>query len=160
MRNLEHIDGVLGLIDREFGEMEQAGKFRGKDDIELAYKLMDIAKDAAEFYEKCCEMDEMRSNGGYSEYGRMYNPYAMGGMSMTGTNGRNNNMRMGNVNGYSNNGMYYNDYPRQGYSGMQSYGPDSKQEYLNHLRMKAENEPDDRTRDHLYRMIQEIEQMK
>lgn len=147
MRNLEHIDGVLGLIDREFGEMEQAGKFRGKDDIELAYKLMDIAKDAAEFYEKCCEMDANRNNVGYSEYGRVYGSYPM-----------NNMKRMSN--GYSNNSMYYNDYPRQGYGNSQSYALDSKQDYLNHLRMKAENEPDDRTRDHLYRMIQEIEQMK
>lgn len=145
MRYLEHLDGLLGLIDREFGEMEQAGKFRGKDDIELAYKMMDIAKDAAEFCEKTCEMN---GGNGYSEYGRVFNPYSM--------NGRNQSM------GYSNTGNYY---PQPSYTygnnGMrQSYGTDSKNDYLNHLRMKAENEPDDRTRDHLMRMIQELEQMK
>ena len=64
MRRLEHLDGVLSLIDREFGEMEQNGKFRNKEDVEILYKMMDIAKDAAEICEKQMEM-----NGGYSEYG-------------------------------------------------------------------------------------------
>lgn len=67
MRYMEHLDGVLGLIDHEFGEMERNGKFRNRDDVELVYKMMDVVKDAAEYCEKFMEMDD-----DYSEEGRAY----------------------------------------------------------------------------------------
>lgn len=133
MKYLEHIDGLLNLVDREFAEMEQTGKFRGKDDVELAYKLMDIAKDAAEYCEKVCAMN---SGSNYSEYGRSYGSYSM-----------NDYYPQQNFS-YGNNGM------------RQSYGSDSKNDYINHLRMKANNEPDPKVRDYLMRMIQELEQMR
>lgn len=141
MRYMEHIDGVLSLIDREFAEMEQNGKFRSRDEVELAYKMMDIVKDAAEFCEKQAEMDQ-----GYSEYGyprHMY-PYDNG---VSYERGRNRNS-MGQYSRDS--GMSY--YSNRGYS-----RDDAKSGYLSWLKEKEFNAPDEHTRNYIQRMIQEME---
>ena len=137
MRYMEHIDGILSLIDREFADMEQNGKFRSKDDIELVYKMMDIVKDAAEYCEKMGEMDY-----GYSEYNRP-DSMRLGRYPYDG-----NSYARGGMRGYN-----YND----GY-GMRQSRTDPKEDYLNRLRAEANNAPDDRTREHLLRMIHDMEQ--
>ena len=44
---MEHLNGILKLVDNEFGAIEQNGKFRSREEIESVYKLIDIAKDIA-----------------------------------------------------------------------------------------------------------------
>lgn len=137
MRRLEHLDGVLSLIDREFGEMEQNGKFRSKEDVEILYKMMDIAKDAAEICEKQMNMGNGYSEYGYPIYGNSYydgNSYARGG-----------NVRRNSMGQYSRDGMGR----PSGYSMI-----DANAEYLDNLRGMLN---DDRTREYVKRMIHEAE---
>lgn len=136
MRRLEHLDGILSLIDREFGEIEHVGRFRSKDDIENLYKLMDVAKDAAEICEKQMAMDD-----GYSEYGypAYSDPYYDGNSYARGRNVRRNSM-----------GQYSRDGGRpNGYSMV-----DANAEYLENLRGMLN---DDKTREYVKRMIHEVE---
>ena len=42
---MNHLDGVLKLVDNELGSIEQNGKFRSRDEIDSVYKLIDVAKD-------------------------------------------------------------------------------------------------------------------
>ncbi len=42
---MEHLDGVLRLVEQELSSMIQNGKFRSRDEIHSVYELIDIAKD-------------------------------------------------------------------------------------------------------------------
>ena len=142
MRYMEHLDGVLELIDNEFAEMERNGKFKSRDDIELVYKMMDIVKDAAEYCEKYAEMD-----GGYSEYGYPYPVYSERGAKRDsmGRYSKDNGRYGFNTARYTNRGRNY------------SRG-DAKDDYMNQLHELMENAPDERTREHVQRMIHDMEQ--
>ena len=137
---MEHLEGLLRLADREFAEMEQNGKFRNKEDVEIAYKLIDIVKDVYQVWD--CE-DKM--GDGYSEYGRSY-PMNMNDMSYArrrNSMGRfmsnNDDYRMSRENNYSR--------------------TDAKQEYLEYLRNKMNNSSDSLMRDRIQNMIRDVEQM-
>lgn len=145
---MEHLEGLLKLVDREFGEMEQIGKFRNKEDVEIAYKLMDIAKDVQEYWE--CEA---KLQGGYSEYGYGYpmGNYPMNeGMSYA----RGGNMQRNSMGQFtSRDGGYgYN------YGGNYANANDAKSAYLKDLYALLRKAPDDRTREHIQNMIHETEQ--
>ena len=138
---MQHLEGLLKLADREFGKMEQNGEFRNKDEIETVYKLIDIVKDVYCIwdYETKMQMD------GYSEYPDNYaydNSYARG------------NVKRNSMGQYSRDGMM-NGYPsrRMGYS-----RADAKEEFINQLRDLMGDAPDDRTREHVQRMIHDMEQ--
>lgn len=138
---MQHLEGLLKLADREFGKMEQNGEFRNKDEIETVYKLIDIVKDVYCIwdYETKMQMD------GYSEYPDNYaydNSYARG------------NVKRNSMGQYSRDGMM-NGYPsrRMGYS-----RGDAKEEFINQLRDLMGDAPDDRTREHIQRMIHDMEQ--
>lgn len=141
MRNLE---GILELVDKEFGRMAQNGEFRNKDDIELAYKLIDIAKDAY-----CIWDYEDKMEDGYSEgYGYSMNKYDRGISYARGRSMPRNTMgrftsREGMTNPYRG-----NNYSRD----------DIKTNYLNQLYDMMESTTDNRTRDHIQKMINEMEQ--
>ena len=132
MRYMEHLDGVLGLIDHEFGEMERNGKFRNRDDVELVYKMMDVVKDAAEYCEKFMEMDD-----DYSEEGRAY---------------RNN--RAYENRAYENR-AYENRANRRREGGRRRYSIAG--DYVEQLRELMQNAPDENTRQNIQRMIQQME---
>lgn len=139
MRRLEHLDGVLSLIDREFSEMEQNGKFRNKEDIDILYKIMDIAKDAAEICEKQMNM---------GEYGNSYydgNSYSRGRYARRNSMGQYSRDDMGYSDGLS----YRNGGRPSGYS-----MTDANAEYLENLRDMLN---DDGTREYVKRMIHEAE---
>jgi len=127
---MQHLMGMLDLVDREFAEMEQNGKFRNRDDVELVYKLMDIAKDAY-----CIREYEMKDFGGYSEYGRSYGnyQYPMNGYPYEGNYSNYNNNSNGRGRGYAN--------------------TSAQDEYIKNLRDLMMDAPDDRTRDRIQRMI-------
>lgn len=144
---MEYLEGMIKLVEREFGEMTQNGKFRNRDDVEIAYKLMDIAKDAFCIWKY---EEEMQEGNDYSEYGRSYG-YNSGNSYARGMNVRRNSLGQ-----YSREGNdSYNTYGRSrslGYS-----RTDAKEEYMNNLYAMLDNAPDKKTHDHVQRMIHEME---
>lgn len=151
MRHMEHIDGLLGLIDREFAEMEQNGKFRSRDEVELAYKMMDIVKDASEYCEK-----EMGLEDDYSEYYPMTGRYSMG----NGMNYARGSMRRNSMGQFSREGSSYRNSYEPTYNSGRSLGysrTDAKQEYIDQLYKMMDSAPDEQTRQHIQRMIQDME---
>lgn len=58
---MEHLEGLLHLIDKELAVIEANGEFRGRDEIESVYKLIDIAKDVHEIWK--CEDEEDEYSG-------------------------------------------------------------------------------------------------
>lgn len=125
---MKHLDGLLRLVDNEFNEMEQNGKFRGRDDVELASKLIDIAKDVHCIWDYEDKMQNMDDNYSYNY------SYA----------------RKGNMMNRNSRGQFTN---RMGYS-----RNDAKEEYIDQLRELMDGAPDDRTREHIQRMIRDMEQ--
>lgn len=132
---MKHLDGLLNVVDKEFGEIEASGRFRSKDEIELAYKLIDIAKDVYEIL-KC----EEEMDGGYS--GSSYDD------GYSAARGRMRAKRDG-MGRYSR-----DDYRgvRHGYS-----RTDAKEEYLDNLRDMMKNAPDENARHSIQRMIDQME---
>lgn len=121
---MDHLEGILRLVDKEFGEMEQNGKFRNKEDIEIAYKLIDIAKDVYEVWD--CEA---KTQGGYSENG-----YSM-----------NNGMPRNTMGQYTNRGMRYssandtrNAYINSLYDAMRKAPDESIREHIRSMIHEAE----------------------
>ena len=139
---MQHLEGLLKLADREFGKMEQNGEFRNRDEIETVYKLIDIVKDVYCIwdYETNMQKDD------YSEYGQYPNNYVYDN-SYARSNVKRNSMGQ-----YSRDGMM-NSYPtrRMNYS-----RGDAKEEFINQLRDLMGDAPDDRTREHVQRMIHDF----
>ena len=152
---MENLLGMVQLIDKEFGEIIRNGKFRGKDEIDSVYKMMDIVKDAF------CVWDyEAKMNGGYSEYGYNYiypmtdYPYENGNSYTSYARGRSMpRNRMGQFTsregGY--NGSSYRD--------MNYSRTDAKSDFMNQLRAVVQNAPDEHLREYAQSMIHEMEQM-
>ena len=132
---MRHLEGILDLIDKEFGDMIQAGKFRNKDDIELAYKMIDIAKDIYCIWDYEEGMDD-----GYSENSNYPMTSYRNGASYARGRGMPRNMR--------NTVSYRGNYSRN----------DAKTEFINQLYGMMDNAPDERTREHVQKMIREMEQ--
>ena len=141
---MQHLEGLLKLADREFGKMEQNGEFRNRDEIETVYKLIDIVKDVYCIwdYETKMQMDD------YSEYGQYPDNYVYDNSYARG------NVKRNSMGQYSRDGMM-NNYPgrRMNYS-----RTDAKEEFINQLRDLMGDAPDDRTREHIQRMIHDMEQ--
>lgn len=130
---MENLEGMIKLVDKEFGEMIRNGKFRSKDDVDLVYKMMDIVKDGYEVME--CEN---KLYGGYSEdysYNNG-NSYARG-----------RSMPRNNMGRFTSRDSGW-DYPRA----------DAKSEFMNHLYAAMQSASDDHTRDQIQRMIHNMEQ--
>jgi hypothetical protein len=160
---MKHLDGILKLVDTEFGAIEENGKFRSREEIDSVYKLMDIAKDIY-----CVWKYEDEMENGYSEnYGYGYD----GGMSNNSYRGRSYDGGYSNARGRGSgakryaNGQYA-PYSRDG--GMSNRGmsyrgrgysmDDGKEEYLENLREMMQSAPDENTRQSIQRMIQQMEQ--
>ena len=63
---MEHLEGLVKLAGNEIKAIVENGKFRSREEIDSAYKLIDIIKDAHCIWEY--EDDESE----YSEDGRSY----------------------------------------------------------------------------------------
>ena len=141
---MQHLEGLLKLADREFGKMEQNGEFRNKDEIETVYKLIDIVKDVYCIW----DYENNMQMGDYSEYGQYPNNYAYDN-SYARSNVKRNSMGQ-----YSRDGMM-NNYPSRRMNYLRT---DAKEEFINQLRDLMGDAPDDRTREHIQRMIHDMEQ--
>lgn len=69
------LDGILKLTENELDSIAASGKFRSKDDVELTYKLIDIAKDIY------CIWDYEGESGSSYRGGRSYRDDYDRGMS-------------------------------------------------------------------------------
>ena len=141
---MEHLEGLLKLVENEIEAINKNGKFKSREEIDSVYKLVDIAKDTMEIF---CMEDDMNGDsyddGMSYERGRRYD-----GMSYA--RGRR-NARMDERGRYSRDG--YMDSYNDGRS-MRGYSrADSKEDYKNQLRMMMEDAPDENTRQNIKRMI-------
>lgn len=147
---MKHLDGILDMVDKELGSIEQNGQFRSRDEVHSVYELMDIAKDIFCVW-KYMEGDDGESytydGGGYG--GRSYRgSYAYDdGESYARGRGRNARRdRMGRYSReYNRDGMSYR---RDGYS-----RDDAREEYAENLRRAMEAAPDEQTRMKVQRMM-------
>lgn len=148
---MEHLDGILKLVDAEFEAVNKNGKFKSREDIDSVGKLVDIVKDVY------CIWDYEDEMGGDEYSGNMYaggnrmirgGSYGDGGMYARG--GRR-NARRDSMGRYSRNSY------RMG-GGMDGYSRADKHEYIEHLRDMMDTAPDEQTRQSLKRMIDQMEQ--
>ena len=148
---MKHLDGILEMVDKELGSIEQNGKFRSRDEVHSVYELIDIAKDVYCIWEY--------EDGGSEGYSEMYGggSYARG----RGRNAKRDSMgrypregsyRGGNYDYYDGESYRGGNYRRGGYS-----RDDAKEEYIEHLRETMENAPDEKSRMSIQRMIEQME---
>lgn len=146
---MEHLDGLLKLVENEIEAINKNGKFKSREEIDSVYKLVDIAKDTMEIW--CMEDDmsgESYDDGMSYERGRRSydgNSYARGMR----------NARRDSMGRYSREG-YSRDY-HDGYDdvrSMRGYSRGgSKDEYKEQLRTMMEDAPDEQTRQSIKRML-------
>ena len=149
---MKHLDSLLNLVDNEIGSIAQSGKFRSRDEVDTAYKLIDIAKDVYCIwkYEEGDSMSEYSEDYGYDGGGSYARGRGSGAKRYA--NGRYAPYSRGDG---SYDGSYYSgrSYRRGGYS-----RTDGNQEYIENLRSMMEDAPDDKTRQSIQRMISQMEQ--
>ena len=168
---MKSIDGILKLVDNEFSVVVQNGRFRSREEIDSVYKMMDIVKDA-----HCIWAYEEEEEAGYSEEGGSYESGAYRSnrsnrsnrgsyddsyeSGMSGARGRGRGARRDSMGRYSReDGMSgrsersERSYRRGGYS-----RDDAKQEFVDELREMMDNAPDDKSRQEIQKMIQQMEQ--
>lgn len=135
---MNHIEGILDLADKEFEAIVKNGKFRSREEIDSAYKLMDIVKDGMCILDWEDEDSEMSMNYG-SYRGRSYR----GEDDRSYANRRRDRM-----------GRYTSREDYRGGRSMRGYSrDDGKEEYIEHLHELMEDAPDDATRQSIQRMI-------
>ena len=147
---MKHLEGILKLVDTEFGAIEENGKFRSREEIDSVYKLMDIAKDIY-----CVWKYEDEMENGYSEaYGPVRGMVSYDdGMSYA--RGRGRNAKRDSMGRYSRaDGRSYDG--GMSYRGGYSYD-DATDHCIQQLRDLMNNARDDNTRQSIQRMINEME---
>ena len=157
---MEHLEGILKLIDNELDAMVKNGKFRSREEIDAVEKLVKTAKNAY-----CIWDYEDKSEDGAS-YG-MGGSYARGGRGgsyrggsydddMSYARGRGRNARRDSMGRYSRGDGDYDRY--DGYSRRDGYSrADGKEEYIETLRDMMERAPDEETRKSVKRMIEQMD---
>ena len=150
---MEHLEGILKLVDKELGAIEQNGKFRSREEVDTVYKLIDIAKDVY------CIWDYEDGSDGYSDdgYSRTGYPYHHGIVYDDGrsySRGRGKGVKRDSMGRYSKDGAmpYHGGMNYRGYS-----REDGNREYIDELREMMENAPDENTRQSIQRMIAQME---
>ena len=130
---MEHLDGILRLVEQELSLVIKNGKFRTREDIDNVYKLIDIVKDIYCIW----------AYG--SELGDGYSATSYRGRSYTGNSyGVEPGRDMGSYRGYSRRSMAYSR-------------DDAKDELIDKIREMMEQAPDEGKRQTLQRMIKQIE---
>lgn len=127
---MEHLDGILKLVEAELIAINNNGKFRSREEIDSVYKLIDIVKDVYCIWDYEDEMDG-ESYGGMRSYRYGDSSYARG-------------RKRDSMGRYSREyrGDQYRDYSR-----------DSKDEYREHLMMLMDKAPDENARQSIKRML-------
>lgn len=159
MYQMQHLDGLLKLVDKEFADMEQRGKFQNPSEAHVAYEMIDIVKDVHEVWECMDKMENGYSEYGYGyDYGRSMYPYDDGSSYARERNARRN--AMGQYSRDRGNGMMSNAYEGgASYRGRGGYSRgDAKSDYIARLYDMADSAPDMKTREHFEKMIREMEQ--
>ena len=137
---MNSLDGIMKIADSELGSIVNNGKFRSREEIESAEKLVKMAE---KIY---CIWDMMGGN----EYSENY-PYDDG---MSYARGRGRNARRDSMGRYSSEG-YSRGYSRNGgYSGG-SYSMHGGNFYEEMQRM-MEEAPDEQTRQNIQRMLDQM----
>ena len=162
---MDQLEGILKIVDKELKTITENGEFRSKEEIDAAYKLIDVAKDIYCIwdYEDNMMDDEgmsfdgggssARGGGSRSYRGRSYeggNSYEGGSSARgRGRNARRDSMgRYSREGGYSRNGSYRREYSSTG----------DKEEFIEQMREMMEDAPDENSRKSIQRMIQKLEQ--
>lgn len=132
---MEHLDGILRLVEKEFNALESQGKFRTREEIDSVYKLVDIAKDIYCIWNYEEEMGDDGSMENRS-YRGSYNDgaYARGRRYA----------KRDSMGRYSREGRSYRSYD------------DGKDEYISQLHDLMNNAPDEQTRQSIQRMIDQM----
>ena len=133
---MDALEGILDVSCKELEQIARNGKYRSREDVELAYKLIDIVKDVYEVWEKQDESggyEKGYSRRGYNDYdgGMGYASYAQG--RMRGSS------RLG--------GRSYGNYSRHG-----------EEDFADGLRDLMHQAPDEQTRQSIQRMLSQLEQ--
>ena len=157
---MEHLEGILKIVDNEFAAVEQNGKFRSREEIDSVYKLMDIAKDAFCIwaYEEEMSGEGMSSEGSYYRDGRGGNrggSYYEDGGSYYERRGRGRNASRDSRGRYNEGSYYRND----GMMRRGSYYRDGgKEEFAEQLREMMQNAPDQQSKQSIQQMLQNMGQ--
>ena len=137
---MNSLDGIIKLADNELMSFVGSGKFRSREDVDTAYKLIDIIKDIY-----CVwgmeEEDGYSSDGGSYRGGRSYRDgYLPGDRSYRSYDG--------------------NGTPQRSYEGGRSRNAYrySRADYMDEMRRMMETAPDEQTRQDIQRMILQMEQ--
>lgn len=134
------LESIIKLADNELMSIAEKGQFRNREDVDTAYKLIDIIEDIYCIW-------KMEEDDGYSEYSGEGRSYERGG----GRGGRSN--RGSYEGGRSYRGSYEGGRSRASYRG--GY---SRADYMDEMRRMMESAPDDQTRQSIQRMINQMEQ--
>ena len=170
---MKFLDGILEMVDKELGNIEQNGKFRSRDEVHSVYELIDIAKDIYCIwqYEDEEGFSEERGNnenyyGGNYARGRGRNA-RRDRMGRYSSERRGNNYENYDNSNYERGGSSYerggSNYERggSGYRGnnyRRGYSrDDAKKEFAENLKEMMEQAPDNETRQKIQRMIQNME---
>lgn len=133
---MDTFDGILDVSCKELDQIVRSGKYRSREDVDTAYKLIDIVKDVYTIW--------AMEDGGYS------------GDDYTGS---------GSYRGSYNRGGSYASYPRgRGRYSSRSdgrrygYSRHDKEEFADGLRELMDQAPDEQTRQSINRMLSQLDQ--
>ncbi len=138
------LESIIKLADNELMSIAEKGQFRNREDVDTAYKLIDIIEDIYCIW-------KMEEEDGYSEYsgeGRSNRGSYEGGSYRGGRSNRGSY-----EGGRSYRGSYEGGRSRASYRG--GY---SRADYMDEMRRMMESAPDDQTRQSIQRMINQMEQ--
>ncbi len=144
---MEHLEGILKLVEAELDAINKNGKFKSREEIDSVYKLVDIAKDAYCIWDYEDNMDGESYDDGMSYRGRSMRSYDDG---MSYARGRR-NARRDSQGRYSRDGRSY-----RGNSYERGYSRDGKDEYREQLMDMLDNAPDEATRQSIQRTIDNL----
>lgn len=140
---MEHLEGILKLVEAELDAINKNGKFKSREEIDSVYKLVDIAKDAYCIWDYEDNMDGESYDDGMAYRGRSMRGYD-DGMSYA---------RGGRYAKRDSMGRYSRDGRYRGNSYERGYPRDGKEEYREQLMDMLDTAPDEQTRQSIQRMI-------
>lgn len=135
------LEGIMKLADDELMSIVEKGQFRSREDVDTAYKLIDMIEDVYCIF-------KMEEEDGYSGYSREGGSYERGGSNRGGRS-----YRGSYEGGRGNRGSYEGGRSRASYRG--GY---SRADYMDEMRRMLESAPDEQTRQSIQRMLQQMDQ--
>ena len=138
---MKYLDGMLELVEREFKDIVERGKFKSPDEVHMVYELIDIAKDVFCIWQYESEMDN------YSETSYPYSGYH-GSYENSYARGR----------GYSR-GMGMPRYSMESDRPMNYSRTDAKEDFIHDLNRIIAKSPDEEVQHKIQNLIQYVERM-